>query len=79
MYSVLIDVLKEKMDDKLGVIRAITRIFVTPIGNWSFYQKEKYDIIGYENNIIVVIICQKYNPIKIKVYVKPYPYNKQFY
>ena len=33
MYSVLIDVLKEKMDDKLGVIRAIIRIFVTPIGN----------------------------------------------
>ena len=33
IFSVIIVVLKEKTNDKLGVIRAITRIFVTPIGN----------------------------------------------
>ena len=33
IYSVIIDVLKKKTNDKLGVIQAITRIFVAPIGN----------------------------------------------
>ena len=33
IYSVIIDVLKKKTNDKVGVIQAITRIFVAPIGN----------------------------------------------